>query len=136
MSSTITWKTGENELTDYITHGLSLNAIETFVRDIAQYSNAEINQVTFTVGQAIENIAAQPGDYPTVKLFAKIFLRETDTQTLYCAIIRAPKKAIFIDTPDGLRISPHIGRSIASKYALMAGTEFTFAYGALCGSTE
>lgn len=137
MSVTLTFQLNGLEYVDYMTHGLSLAAIETYARDIAQYSHAAIVNVTYTEGFDLEDIPAKgDGAYADVRLMAKILLRDADTDKLYGAIIRAPKVDIFDDTADGLRVKPAIGIAIAAKYSLMAGSTLIFQSGALCGSTK
>jgi hypothetical protein len=125
------------EFIDYLTHGESLNAIEVYAVAIASYSYAAIVSVSYTEGKDIDDLPAQgTGDYADIRLIAKIFLRDNDTQKLYCAVIRAPKASMFDDTKNGLQVKKTVGDAIATKYSQLAGQTFTFEYGALCGSTQ
>lgn len=137
MSTTITFRQDGLEYIDYLTHGTSLAAIETFARNIAQYSHAAIVGVTYTEGVTLENLPAQgTGDYADVRLLAKILCRSAATGKLYGVLIRAPKAMMFLDTENGLRVKKTIGDAIAAQYSVLAGETLTFESGALCGSTK
>lgn len=133
MSTTLTFRKDGIEYVEYLTHGLSLAAIETYAHNIAQYSNAGIVEVTYTMGAEM-TIAQSSGDYPSLELYAKVFLRETVTQKLYASIIRAPKIIMFDPVfQQGWRVKQSVGVQIAAYYSTLSGSTFTFEHGGLCG---
>lgn len=134
MSTTLTFRKTGIEYIEYLTHGLSLAAIETYAGNIAQYSNAGIVEVTYTLGTEM-TLAQSIGDYPSIELYAKVFLRDAATHKLYAAIIRAPKISMFEPVfNSGWRVKKTVGQQIAAYYSTLSGLTFQFDHGGLCGN--
>jgi hypothetical protein len=118
----------------YFCHAQSIAKVENFAAFLADYSHANLTVCTQTDIQDLD----YSGDFAvSVRMFAKIFIRQSSSGKLYAIIVPAPKMIIFEQIEEqGWRIKKEIGELMAQEYSTMAGEAFTFQEGWLCGSTQ
>ena len=129
MSTAIRFSLGRQNGIVYVHHGATLSSIQTFVQNIAQYTLAEIWQVSATQILPVSNIPAKGSDDNTLFLCAHIFFRRTSDGKVYALKILAPNSVMIFDTNQ--EVLWEIGQQIASFYSQLAGEAFLFEHGAL-----
>jgi hypothetical protein len=119
----------------YATHGDDLSLVATYALVLQQYTNATIDFCSVTKGQTLSG-SSSTGDFQNVGLFAKLSIRDSSGK-LFAIIIPSPKHSMFEDADESkktLRVKQSIGVTITAAYSQMAGKEFSYVDGYLCGS--
>lgn len=135
MSTTITFAQGESvekRGTVWIQHGTSLNAIRTFAQRLQPYTTASIPAVSYTEHDFVDLPPWGAGEFNSVRVYAHIFLRSRENDTVYGFKLLSPDDSIFDESQE---VTVEFGNLFAQWYSDMAGSVFDFEHGALAGVT-
>lgn len=133
MSATIQFYKNYQRDIQYIEHGTSLFALETYANQLAPFTNAEITRLSVTQTKTLA-IPAKTGEYTSIDVQAKILVRDLDTGKLWGIMISAPIAFMFEEVQgEGFRVKPAIGEQITGYYAQYSGLNLEFQSGWLVG---
>lgn len=133
MSATIQYYKNYQRDIQYIEHGTSLAALETYANQLAPYTNAEITRLSVTQTKTL-TIPAKTGEYSSIDVQAKLLVRDMDTGKLWGIMISAPIAFMFEEVQgEGFRVKEAIGEQITGYYAQYSGLNLEFESGWLVG---
>lgn len=131
MSATIHWFDDSYNKLTYLSHGDSLTALSQLVSGLQPYTTAGIDRISVTLVDEL-SIDQQSGDFG-VTHFAKVLMRDDETNELYGLIIPAPRLSMFeeIAGRPGWYVKQADGVALTALYASFSGRALTFHEGAL-----
>lgn len=133
MSATVQFYKNYQRDIQYIEHGTSLLSLETYVNQLAPFTNAEITRLSVTQTKTLA-IPAKPGEYTSIDVQAKMLVRDLDTGKLWGIMISAPIAFMFEEVQgEGFRVKQAIGEQITGYYAQYSGLNLEFQSGWLVG---
>jgi hypothetical protein len=134
MSATVQYEKDYRRDIQYITHGgASMAALETYVNQLAPFSNAAITRLSITQAKVIA-LPSKTGEYIPISTQAKLLVRDTDTGDLWGIMIPCPLAFMVEEVEnEGYRVKQAIGEQITGYYAQYSGLNLTFDSGWLVG---
>ena len=135
QSVAFTFSTGRQSKTSLIkTVTADLSSAVTAGTALAAYTNAAIEKVTFSVGQAL-TIGEKDAEVRTVDLYALCLFRDADEQLVKVAI-PAPIKSQFNYTSRGYAMQDAHGEALADILGALRGEALTFVRAYIVGKSE
>jgi hypothetical protein len=133
MSATIQFYKDYQRDIQYLEHGASVPELETYIGQIAPFTNAAITRLSITQAKVV-SVAEKTGDYDSLSVQAKILVRDLDSNKLWGIMISAPIAFMFEEIQgEGFRVKESIGEEITGYYAQYSGLNLQFESGWMVG---